>query len=118
MGGAMPKRPKTHAQLMRDRQPPPPDDRPNSAARGYDGKWRKARAAYLSRHPLCVHCLDEGRVAAATVVDHIIPHKGDWKKFWKSDNWQALCASHHSAKTAREDGGFGNRSDNGSNRAD
>lgn len=29
--------------------------------------------------------------------------------FWDQNNWQALCKPHHDAKTAREDGGFGNR---------
>jgi 5-methylcytosine-specific restriction protein A len=38
----------------------------------------------------------------ATEVDHIIPHKGDMKLFWDSDNWQGLCKSCHSKKTAKE----------------
>ncbi|WP_328203649.1 hypothetical protein [Brevibacillus nitrificans] len=52
--------------------------------------------------------MDEGNVGAATVVDHIIPHKGDKELFWDQKNWQGLCDSHHSRKTAKEDGGFGN----------
>ncbi|ELK38933.1 HNH endonuclease, partial [Brevibacillus agri BAB-2500] len=48
------------------------------------------------------------KVTTATVVDHIVPHKGDMRKFWDRMNWQALCASCHSKKTAKEDGGFGN----------
>jgi 5-methylcytosine-specific restriction protein A len=46
-------------------------------------------------------------VVAATVVDHIVPHKGDKVKFWDSSNWQSLCKRCHDAKTATEDGGFG-----------
>lgn len=72
-----------------------------------NARWRKARATYLSRHPLCVECERFGRVTEATVVDHIIPHKGDMSLFWDTSNWQALCARHHNRKTAREDGGFG-----------
>lgn len=34
-------------------------------------------------------------------------------KFWSVANWQALCKRHHDAKTAAEDGGFGNRSRHG-----
>jgi 5-methylcytosine-specific restriction protein A len=58
-------------------------------------------------NPLCVTCQGEGRVEAATVVDHIIPHRGDQKLFWGRSNWQSLCKRHHDIKTASEDGGFG-----------
>lgn len=84
-------------------------ERGSAAARGYDGRWRKYRLSFLRRHHLCVYCQAQGIVEAATVVDHIVPHKGDSKLFWDKHNHQALCASCHSAKTAREDGGFGNR---------
>lgn len=83
-------------------------DRGTAAERGYDHKWRKARQAFLHKHPLCIHCLEIGRAEAATVVDHKIPHKGNQRLFWDKDNWQPLCASHHSIKTVKEDGGFGN----------
>ncbi|MFR3634507.1 MAG: HNH endonuclease [Sutterella sp.] len=36
------------------------------------------------------------------------PHKGDMALFWDQSNWQPLCHTCHSKKTAREDGGFGN----------
>jgi 5-methylcytosine-specific restriction protein A len=87
--------------------------RGSAAARGYGGKWRAARLAFLKRHPLCEDCLKDGTVTAATEVDHVIPHKGDQKLFWKRSNWRALCKPCHSKKTATEDGGFGNRSDRG-----
>jgi 5-methylcytosine-specific restriction protein A len=82
--------------------------RGTAAERGYDSKWRKARAHYLQKHPLCVECHNEGLINAATVLDHIKPHKGDKVLFWDRSNWQGLCKAHHDAKTAREDGGFGN----------
>jgi len=47
-------------------------------------------------------------VQAATVVDHIKPHRGDKTLFWERSNWQALCKQCHDIKTAKEDGGFGN----------
>ncbi|MEK3945000.1 HNH endonuclease [Paenibacillus sp. FSL H3-0310] len=82
--------------------------RGSAAERGYDSKWKVARARFLRSHPLCVHCELSSLVTAATVVDHIIPHKGDMRLFWNVSNWQGLCASCHSIKTVKEDGGFGN----------
>lgn len=82
--------------------------RGTSTQRGYDHKWRAARNRYLAQHPLCKECFGAGRLNAATAVDHIVPHKGDKKLFWDKSNWQPLCASCHSRKTATEDGGFGN----------
>jgi 5-methylcytosine-specific restriction enzyme A len=83
------------------------DKRENAAKRGYDHRWRKARLAFLRKYPLCKHCLQEGKLTPATVVDHIVPHKGNTELFWDEENWQSLCDSHHSRKTAKEDGGFG-----------
>ncbi len=68
-------------------------------ARGYDARWRAARKRYLSRHPLCVECLKENKLTPATVVDHIIPHRGDQKLFWDENNWQPLCRDCHDRKT-------------------
>lgn len=75
--------------------------RDTSNQRGYGSRWQKARAAYLRRHPLCAECKRQGLTVAATVVDHIIPHRGNKVRFWNSDNWQSLCASCHNKKTAR-----------------
>jgi len=82
--------------------------RESSAQRGYGYKWQQARAGYLARHPLCAECERNGRTTEATDLDHIRPHKGDMAIFWDRRNWQGLCKPCHSAKTAREDGGFGN----------
>jgi 5-methylcytosine-specific restriction protein A len=41
-------------------------------------------------------------VVAATVVDHVVPHRGDAALFWDEVNWAALCKRCHDAKTARE----------------
>jgi 5-methylcytosine-specific restriction enzyme A len=76
--------------------------RPSAARRGYGPRWRRARAAYLARHPLCVTCRDAGQLVPATVVDHVMPHRGDQKLFWDEANWAALCKPCHDAKTARE----------------
>ncbi len=83
--------------------------RQSSTARGYDGRWRKARATHLRKHPLCEAHLARGQLVEETYVDHVVPHSGDRALFWDSANWQSLCKPCHSQKTAREDGGFGNR---------
>ena len=67
--------------------------------RGYDGKWRKARARFLRRNPLCAECRKEGRLTPATVVDHIIPHRGNQALVWDEGNWQPLCKPCHDYKT-------------------
>jgi 5-methylcytosine-specific restriction endonuclease McrA len=67
----------------------------SSAERGYTWAWQKARKQFLGEHPLCVMCRKEGRVTAALVVDHVIPHRGDQELFWDRANWQALCKPHH-----------------------
>ena len=77
--------------------------RPSPSARGYDARWQRFRASFLASHPLCVMCLKQGLTTAATVVDHIIPHRGDRELFWREGNHQALCKTHHdSAKKAEE----------------
>jgi 5-methylcytosine-specific restriction endonuclease McrA len=79
--------------------------------RGYGTRWKKARATFLAHHPLCARC-----GARATVVDHIVPHRGDWELFWvhgdyekrpNEPGWQPLCARCHSSKTAQQDGRWG-----------
>ena len=75
--------------------------------RGYSAAWQRARAGFLRSHPLCTKHAAKGETVAASVVDHIVPHKGDKVLFWEHDNWQALCKPCHDRKTATEDGGFG-----------
>lgn len=74
-----------------------------SAERGYGYKWQQARDGYLRLHPLCVMCRADGLVTLATVVDHIEPHRGDQRLFWDSENWQSLCATHHSGEKQRQE---------------
>jgi 5-methylcytosine-specific restriction protein A len=81
------------------------DDRRGSAAsRGYGKRWDKAAKLFRQLHPLCAMCSTVPHPVASKEVDHIIPHKGDMELFWDQDNWQALCKSCHSTKTAKEDG--------------
>lgn len=48
-------------------------------------------------------CKHEGRIKAANVCDHIVPHKGDEALFYDPANLQGLCEHHHnSTKKAYE----------------
>jgi len=97
-----------HAHVQAQHEKAKDKARESASKRGYTSQWRKARIGYLAKHPLCVTCQDSGIVRAATVVDHVTPHKGNFNLFWDSDNWQALCKQCHDTKTASENGGFGN----------
>ena len=80
--------------------------RPSTTTQGYGAAWRKIRDAVLRDEPLCRACRRSGRTVLATDVDHIVPRRAGGSD--KRSNLQPLCGTCHSAKTAREDGGFGN----------
>ena len=84
---------KDHIQYSTDRV------RGGADARGYNKQWRSARADFLKRNPLCAECMKRGEVRPATVVDHIVPHRGDRRLFWDEKNWQPLCKACHDKKT-------------------
>ena len=67
--------------------------------RWFDARWHKAHSRFLKQHPLCAFCQAEGKIVLATVVDHIIPHRGDQRLFWDQTNWEALCKECHDKKT-------------------
>ena len=71
--------------------------RKTATERGYGHRWHEARNRFLQANPLCVMCKRLGRVTAASVVDHIIPHKGNLVLFWDEGNWQSLCRRHHNS---------------------
>ena len=60
------------------------------------------RPNQLMREPWCRECARRGIRTRATVVDHIVPHRGDWAKFIDPANHQSLCKICHDRKTARE----------------
>jgi len=78
------------------------DARRGSAySRGYDRQHGRDRAEFLRANPLCCCCKANGVIKAATVLDHIEPHKGDRRLFRDPTNWQALCAACHGTIKAR-----------------
>lgn len=69
-------------------------------------RWKQRRLAQLREHPLCGMCASKGRVTVATVVDHIVPHRGDWNAFWLN-KCQSVCKPcHDSAKRYEELRGY------------
>lgn len=75
-----------------------------------DRRWIARRAEQLSREPLCARCAKAGRVTAATVADHVIPHRGDERLFFDG-RLQSLCDArpwrcHSSGKQSEERRGY------------
>lgn len=64
-------------------------------------RWQRLRRAHLGMEPLCRACQAEGRMRAGSHVDHIRPVSDGGPAFPMHDGLQTLCASCHSAKTAR-----------------
>lgn len=79
--------------------PPLSDGGKQSKPYGY--RWQQAREGWLRKHPLCVRCEKAGLIEPATVVDHIIPHRGDMTLFWARTNWQSLCGNCHNSYKQR-----------------
>ena len=70
--------------------------------------WLELRSRQLRREPTCRLCREAGRVAPATVADHVEPHRGDRGKFYDASNLQSLCRAHHdSLKQKVEKRGLG-----------
>jgi len=75
------------------------------AHRFYNERWRRFRKIFLSENPLCVYCKAQGITEAATVVDHIKPHRGNYDLFWLVGNHQALCKQCHDGMKQKIDNG-------------
>lgn len=83
--------------------------RPTAPQRGYGAEHRIWRAAVLARDPYCVDPdgRHPGQRRLSLLADHIVPLRAGGT--WELANGQGLCLSCGNAKTARHDGGFGNR---------
>jgi 5-methylcytosine-specific restriction protein A len=69
---------------------------------GYDYTWVKFRRVYLTRHPLCVRCLSDERVTAATEIHHRRELRDYPELRFEEENLEALCKSCHSRETNRK----------------
>jgi 5-methylcytosine-specific restriction endonuclease McrA len=68
-------------------------------------EWRDCRRAYIQSHPVC-------EVAGCEKPTKHVDHKTSRRKGGaplNHANLKGMCHSHHSAKTARFDGAFGNK---------
>jgi 5-methylcytosine-specific restriction enzyme A len=64
--------------------------------------WKSIRRHRLADEPQCRQCAIEGRTVAASHVDHIEPHLGQWLLFFKYENTQSLCPHHHNMHKQQE----------------
>lgn len=69
----------------------------------YGRTWRQIRYQRLVKFPLCALCARLGVVTAATVVDHIVPHRGNKELFFDSENLQSLCQHCHDSHKQRQE---------------
>jgi len=68
--------------------------------------WKLRRALQFKVEPLCRKCKAMGKSRAATVADHVVPHRGNRELFFKGE-LQSLCATcHSSSKQLEEREGF------------
>ena len=74
----------------------------------YNYQWQQYRVEFLKAHPFCAMHLEQGKYVAATVVDHIVPHRGDLGLFWEESNHQALCKHCHDSHKQRQEKQGGN----------
>jgi 5-methylcytosine-specific restriction endonuclease McrA len=66
-------------------------------------RWRRKSHAQLIAEPFCAYCLrDDGVYKAATVSDHVVPHRGDPHQFWHGA-LQSLCKPCHDLGKRREE---------------
>lgn len=79
-----------------------PSPAPKTADAFYlSARWRRFRNWYIAKNPLCEHCLAEGLVEKATIVDHVVELRDGGDRL-SEDNAQSLCAACHNRKSARE----------------
>lgn len=64
-------------------------------------QWKAVRSLQLQLEPLCRHCRKQGRLIAASVVDHILPITDGGAEL-DLNNLQSLCSACHSSKTRAE----------------
>ncbi len=75
--------------------------RGTSSERGIDNKWRALRAAHFARDPWCAACRREGRQTPATILHHIVEHRGNEALRLDLTNVEGHCRSCHQVEHAR-----------------
>ncbi|BBF93365.1 HNH endonuclease [Blastochloris tepida] len=65
-------------------------------------QWRAIREQQLAEHPLCERCEARGLVVAATVVNHVVRHRGDPVTFFGGP-FESLCKHCHDSEVQSEE---------------
>ena len=103
----MPNQPPTQQSVLAKRHNTNSQDtKRRQAKRKYaanSSQWRKIRDAQLAREPLCIDCTRQHKTTPANTVDHIDGNSHNNQQ----TNLQSMCASCHSKKTIKQDGGLG-----------
>jgi 5-methylcytosine-specific restriction protein A len=73
--------------------------RPTKYEQGYDARWQRTRAAFLSEWPLCE---EPGCLARATEAHHRDGQGPNGPRGHDHHNLEALCKRHHAMRHARE----------------
>lgn len=68
--------------------------------------WKDRRKEQLTEHPLCAVCEKLGFIRSATVVNHIVPHKGDEDLFYNGALESVCKKCHDSSIQSQERRGF------------
>jgi len=99
----MPYKPRRNKPLAQKRSRK--DERGSASTRGYDRKHRNLCKQEQQEQPLCVYCLQRGKVTASEVTDHItaMARGGD---ALDPSNRQRLCKMCNSVKAATTDKGL------------
>lgn len=84
------------------------DDRRGAAAALYrqwykTREWAAARVAQFKRQPFCERHLARGQRVPATVVNHRVPHKGNWALFIDPANHESTCKPCHDSSIQSEE---------------
>jgi 5-methylcytosine-specific restriction protein A len=95
-----------------------PDQRSEEATRYREWyktpEWHRIRGKRLKEEPICRVCARQKAFdptfqidsTLRLIVDHIVPHRGDWRLFSDYGNTQTLCSHHHnSTKQSMEKSG-------------
>lgn len=69
-------------------------------------RWRRIKTYQLHIHPLCAWCMNKGIVMAASVVHHVVPHKGDETSFFTGALISLCKACHDGPAQESERSGF------------
>lgn len=64
-------------------------------SRGYDEDWVRLRNAYITEHPFCEDCEEQGRTRLADEVHHKIPFRVVPELRLEWSNLRSLCVECH-----------------------